>query len=86
MRSRAPYRERFSERFRQNDEYVRYLLRTVIDQGVEGGVFDDVDAAWTRAVVLEEAQSLETAKRTPDESRQAILSLSAPCWVTSRDG
>jgi len=33
MRSRAPHEEASAERFQQNDEYVRYLLRTVIDHG-----------------------------------------------------
>ncbi|NUB93720.1 TetR family transcriptional regulator C-terminal domain-containing protein [Haloterrigena sp. SYSU A121-1] len=86
MRSQAPYKERFSDRFRQNDEYVRYLLRTVIDQGIEEGVFVDVDSdhvsralmtivdgARTRAVVLDEAQSLTTARRAADEYVQAEL-------------
>ncbi|QFU84650.1 TetR/AcrR family transcriptional regulator [Natronorubrum aibiense] len=80
MRSQAPYKERFSERFRQNDEYVRYLLRTVIDHGIEDGVFNDVDTehvaralmtivdgARTRAVVLDEDCALATARRTAEE-------------------
>jgi AcrR family transcriptional regulator len=43
MRSQAPYKETFAERFRQNDEYVRYMLRTVIDHGIDEGVFADAD-------------------------------------------
>lgn len=86
MRSQVPYNERFRERFRQNDEYVQYLLRTVIDQGIQKGVFNDVDTehvaralmtivdgARTRAVVLDEEQSLETARRTADEYVSTVL-------------
>lgn len=86
MRSQAPYKDRFSERFRQNDEYVRYLLRTVIEQGIEEGVFTDVDAehvaralvtivdgARTRAVVLDEEQALATARRMAEEYVRAVL-------------
>jgi AcrR family transcriptional regulator len=86
MRSQAPYNERFRERFRQNDEYVQYLLRTVIDQGIQEGVFNDVDTehvaralmtivdgARTRAVVFDEEQSLETARRTADEYVSTML-------------
>lgn len=90
MRSQAPYKKRFSDRFRQNDEYVRYLLRTVIDQGIEEGVFAAVasdhvsralvtivDGARTRAVVLDEERSLTTVRRITDEYVQAVL-LSSP--------
>ncbi|OLZ41614.1 TetR family transcriptional regulator [Natrinema saccharevitans] len=86
MRSQAPYKDRFSDRFRQNDEYVRYLLRTVIDQGIQDGVFADVDTehvaralmmivdgARTRAVVLDEDCALTTARRTADEYVTRVL-------------
>ncbi|WP_459193243.1 TetR family transcriptional regulator C-terminal domain-containing protein [Halosimplex sp. J119] len=86
MRSQAPYKEAFAERFRQNDEYVRYMLRTVIDHGIDEGVFADADAehvasalmtivdgARTRAVVLDETESLETARRAADEYVTALL-------------
>ncbi|OAQ52002.1 hypothetical protein HTG_13555 [Natrinema mahii] len=86
MRSQAPYKDRFSDRFRQNDEYVRYLLRTVIDQGIQDGVFADVDTehvaralmtivdgARTRAVVLDEDCALTTARRTADEYVTSVL-------------
>ncbi|MFC4248056.1 TetR/AcrR family transcriptional regulator [Natribaculum luteum] len=86
MRSQAPYTDRFSERFQQNDEYIRYMLRTVIDHGIEEGVFDDVDAehvartlmtivdgARTRAVVCDEEDVLTTARRAADEYVTAVL-------------
>ncbi|UHQ98677.1 TetR/AcrR family transcriptional regulator (plasmid) [Natrinema zhouii] len=86
MRSQAPYKERFSDRFRQNDEYVRYLLSTVIDQGIQSGIFNDVDTehvaralmtiidgARTRAVVLDEDRALITARQTADEYVTNIL-------------
>lgn len=86
MRSQAPYKETFAERFQQNDEYVRYMLRTVIDHGIEEGVFNDVDAehtaralmtivdgARTRAVVFDEERALTTARRAADEYVTAML-------------
>ncbi|SEH59889.1 DNA-binding transcriptional regulator, AcrR family [Halopenitus malekzadehii] len=86
MRSQAPYNETFRERFRQNDEYIRYLLETVIDHGNEAGVFAGVDpehtartlltvvdGARTRAVVLEERTALETARRAVEEYVDAVV-------------
>ncbi|GAB3690658.1 TetR family transcriptional regulator C-terminal domain-containing protein [Salinarchaeum chitinilyticum] len=86
MRSQAPYKPAFSERFQQNDEYVRYVLRTVIDHGISEGVFADADAehvarslltivdgARTRAVVLDDTAALETARRTAEEYVTSIL-------------
>ncbi len=87
MRSQAPYKETFRERFQQNDRYVRYMLEAVIDHGIDRGVFEDVDAdhvaralvtivdgARTRAVVLDDDEALATARRTADEYVSAILS------------
>lgn len=86
MRSQAPYNDTFSERFRQNDEYIRYMLETVIEQGIDAGVFDEVDAAHvasalltivdgarTRAAVLDDPVALATARRAADEYVTAIL-------------
>ncbi|WP_323192234.1 TetR family transcriptional regulator C-terminal domain-containing protein [Halostella sp. PRR32] len=86
MRSQAPYKDTFSERFEQNDEYIRYMLKTVIDQGIEEGVFNDVDAehtartlmtivdgARTRTVVLDDTDVLATARESADEYVTAVL-------------
>ncbi|UHQ98670.1 TetR family transcriptional regulator (plasmid) [Natrinema zhouii] len=86
MRSQSPYKERFRERFRQNDEHIRSLLETVINHGVEEGVFvavdtkhearalmTIVDGARTRAVVLDEECALTTARRTADEYVTNVL-------------
>lgn len=86
MRSQAPYNESLNERFRQNDAYVRYLLETVIDQGIDAGVFADADAehvaralmtivdgARTRAVVLDRETALSTARRAATEYVAATL-------------
>lgn len=86
MQSQAPYKEEFAERFQQNDEYIRYLLRTVIDHGIDQGVFADVDAAHearvlmtmvygarTRAVVLDEQDALSTARRAAEAYVTAVL-------------
>jgi AcrR family transcriptional regulator len=85
MRSQAPYMEAFSERFQQNDEYVRYMLKAVINHGIDEGVFNDVDAdhvtralmtivdgARTRAVVLDET-ALQTARQVAAEYVDATL-------------
>jgi AcrR family transcriptional regulator len=85
MRSQAPYKESFSERFRQNDEYIRYMLKAVINHGIDEGVFEDVDAehvtralmtivdgARTRSVVFDETE-LEAARRAASEYADAML-------------
>lgn len=86
MRSQAPYKEAFSERFQQNDEYIRYMLKAVVNHGIDEGVFNDVDAdhvtrslmtivdgGRTRAVVLDDLEELETARRTASEYVDAML-------------
>ncbi|WEL16841.1 MULTISPECIES: TetR family transcriptional regulator C-terminal domain-containing protein [unclassified Halorhabdus] len=86
MRSQAPYNDAFEDRFRQNDEYVRYLLETVIDHGIKAGVFVEadsehvaraimtiVDGARTRAVIHGETDTLSTARRAADEYIEAVL-------------
>ncbi|SEP09083.1 transcriptional regulator, TetR family [Halogranum amylolyticum] len=85
MRSQAPYKETFRDRFRQNDDYIRYMLKAVINHGIDEGVFDDVDAdhvtralmtivdgAQTRAVVLDDT-ALATARQTASEYVDAML-------------
>jgi AcrR family transcriptional regulator len=86
MRSQAPYKEAFSDRFRQNDEYIRYMLKAVINHGIDEGVFSDIDAdhvtrslltiidgARTRAVMLDDTEELETARQTASEYADAML-------------
>ncbi|MDQ2074315.1 TetR family transcriptional regulator C-terminal domain-containing protein [Haloarcula sp. NS06] len=86
MRSQAPYKEAFSDRFHQNDEYIRYILKAVINHGIDEGVFNDVDAehvtrslltiidgARTRAVMLDDTAELETARQTASEYADAML-------------
>lgn len=86
MRSQAPYKEAFAVRFQQNDEYVRYMLKSLIDHGISEGVFTDVDSkhvaralmtivdgSRARAVVLDETDSLPTARRAADEYVNAVL-------------
>jgi len=86
MRSQAPYKEAFSKRFKQNDEYIRYMLKAVVNHGIDEGVFNDVDAnhvtrslmtivdgGRTRAVVLDDLESLETARQTASEYVDAML-------------
>lgn len=86
MRSQAPYTDAFGERFRQNDEYIRYMLETVIERGIDAGAFADVDAehvaevlvtlvdgARTRAAVFDDADALATARRAADEYLEAVL-------------
>lgn len=86
MRSQAPYNEAFRERFQQNDEYIRYMLKAVINHGIDEGVFEDTDAdhaaralmtivdgARSRAVVLDDSDELATARRALEEYISALL-------------
>jgi len=86
MRSQAPYNDGFRERFAQNDEYVRYVLKAVINHGIDEGTFADVDAdhaarallsiadgGRTRAVVFDDVSELELARQTASEYVDATL-------------
>jgi len=86
MRAQVPHKTAFADRFRQNDEYIRYILETVIDHGIKEGVFAEIDAehvaralltivdgARTRAVVLDEPGTLATARQAADEYVGAVL-------------
>ena len=86
MRSQAPYNEAFAERFQQNDEYVRYLVKAVINHGIDEGVFAEVDAdrvtrslmtivdgARTRSVVFDDVGEYERARATAEEYVDATL-------------
>lgn len=86
MRSQAPYEEAFGEKFRQNDEYLGYVLKAVINHGIDEGVFDDVDAAHvtralmtivdgarTRTVVFDDASALTTGRQAASEYVDAML-------------
>jgi len=86
MRSQAPYNAAFAERFRQNDEHVRYLVKAVINHGIDEGVFADVDAdrvtrslmtivdgARTRSVVFDDIDEYERARLTAEEYVDAAL-------------
>ena len=86
MQSQAPYKSTFRKQLQQNDEYLRYLLRTVISHGIEEGVFSDVDAEHaakslmtiihggrTRTVVLDDPSAFVTARRTANDYVDAVL-------------
>jgi AcrR family transcriptional regulator len=86
MWSQAPFEEEFSERIQKHDEYIHYMLKTVIDQGVEAGVFADVDTdhvantlmtiangTQMRAAVFSDSNVSETARRAADEYVDAVL-------------
>ncbi len=86
MRAQAPYNDAVREQFQRNDEYTRYLLRTVIADGTESGVFtaEDpahaaealmliVDGARNRYVSLEDKDALEEARKTAQEYVEFVL-------------
>jgi hypothetical protein len=86
IRSQIPYKEAFSERFQQNDEYIRYMLKAVVNHGIDESVFNNVDTdhvtrslmiivdgGRTRAVVLDNLEELETGRWTASEYVDALL-------------
>lgn len=86
LRAQAPYNDAVQAQFQHNDEYIQYMLRTVIRDGVDRGVFSDVDAehvaqscmtivdgARARYVTLDETDALREARRTVDEYLEAVL-------------
>lgn len=86
MQSQAPYKDTFEEQFQQNDEYLQYVLETVISHGIKEDAFADADAehaarslvtivygAQTRTVVVDDRHTLAAARRTADEYVAAVL-------------
>ncbi|AAG19205.1 MULTISPECIES: TetR family transcriptional regulator C-terminal domain-containing protein [Halobacterium] len=86
MRAQAPYNEPFRERFQQNDEYTRFMLKSVISHGIDEGAFEAVDAdhvarslmtivdgARTRSVVHGDPSALAAGRRTASEYVDATL-------------
>ena len=80
MRNQTPHKESFSRRFEENDQYISYLLKTVIEQGIADGVFRDVDpdhiaqsllmivdGARARSIFLDEENILTDARQAVDE-------------------
>lgn len=68
------------------DEYVRYMLKAVVNHGIDEGVFNDADAdhvtrslvtivdgARTRTVVLDDFEALEMARQTAREYVDAMV-------------
>jgi len=52
LRSQAPYNEAYRAQFRENDEYVRNLVVSVVERGIETGTFRDVDPERTASFLL----------------------------------
>jgi hypothetical protein len=86
MRSQAPHKPAFAERFRENDEYIQFMLKAVIGHGIDEGVFADVDAdhvaqslltivhgAHAKTVVAADPAPLETAREAAEEYVDAVL-------------
>jgi AcrR family transcriptional regulator len=86
MQSQTPYKEPFRERFKQIDEYIRYSIKTVVNDGIDKGAFNDVDAdhiarslmtivngGRTRAVVLDDMDNLEIARQAAHNYVNLIL-------------
>ncbi|WP_435101901.1 TetR/AcrR family transcriptional regulator [Halarchaeum sp. P4] len=75
MRAQAPYDEAMRDQLVHNDEYLRYLLRTVVADGVEQGVFAaDVDpsrAAETLMTFVDGARTRFVVSGDPDVLRHA---------------
>ena len=80
MRNQTPHKESFSRRFEENDQYISYLLKTVIEQGIADGVFRDVDpdhiaqtlliivdGVRARSIFLDEENILTDARQAVDE-------------------
>lgn len=86
MRAQAPYNEAVREQFQRNDEYTRYLLKTVIVDGTDSGVFSAedpehaadalmliVDGARARYASIGDENALEEARRTAREYVESVL-------------
>jgi len=86
MRAQAPYNDAVREQFQRNDEYTRYLLKTVIADGTDSGVFnaDDpahaaealmliVDGARNRYPSLDDEDALAEARETAREYVEHVL-------------
>ncbi|MCU4719264.1 TetR/AcrR family transcriptional regulator [Halapricum hydrolyticum] len=52
IQSHAPHNETFKEQFTANYEYVRQLYADIIEDGIEQGVFEPVDANRTAVHIM----------------------------------
>lgn len=52
IRAQAPYQDAYREQLTRNYNAVEESLIAIIDQGIEAGVFEDVDAEATAALIL----------------------------------
>lgn len=86
MRAQAPYNDAVREQFQRNDEYTRYLLKTVIADGRDSGVFSTenpehaaealmllIDGARNRYASLDDEDALEEARETAREYVESVL-------------
>ena len=86
MWSQGPYNERFGSQFQDHDEYAQYMLETTIQDGIDDGVFQPVDAATVahslmtivdgarvRAVVLDDIVELRQARETARSYLETVL-------------
>ncbi|GGL65752.1 TetR/AcrR family transcriptional regulator [Halocalculus aciditolerans] len=86
LRAQAPYDADLREQFKQNNEYIRALLRTVVEDGIEQGVFRDVDpehvatacltivdGARARYVTLDEPDAIDDGRQTLEEYLESVV-------------
>ncbi|WP_181686795.1 TetR/AcrR family transcriptional regulator [Halorhabdus salina] len=91
MRNQTLHKESFSLRFKETDQYISYLLKTVIEQGISDGVFCDVDPAHVaqtllmivngaraRSIYLDEDSIVADARQAADEYLTAQLFVESP--------
>ncbi|QGN06426.1 TetR/AcrR family transcriptional regulator [Halorhabdus sp. CBA1104] len=91
MRNQTLHKESFSLRFTETDQYISYLLETVIEQGISAGVFRDVEPAHVaqtllmivngaraRSIYLDEDSIVADARQAVDEYLSAQLFVESP--------
>lgn len=79
LRAQAPYSDVYRDQFRENDDVIRSLLVTIIEDGIDAGVFNPVDpertanflqtvinGVHTRRITLGSTEDPEPARETLD--------------------
>ncbi|MFW5952815.1 MAG: TetR/AcrR family transcriptional regulator [Candidatus Natronoplasma sp.] len=78
LRSQAPYNEKYREQITKNDEFIRNVVKEIIEEGIEEGKFrEEVDPDRTATIILSaidgaRARHISTDRDVSENVRDAL--------------